>query len=56
MYNHMFLRVLQTNFRSMTIGHPNNDIMMLDYDNYGHNLRAMIMETQSTNDGLKLVL
>ena len=49
MGKHMRLRLRQASFMALCIGHPNDDIMLLDYEVGGRTLRGMIMEIQSTN-------
>ena len=51
MGKHMRLRVRQASFLSMTIGHPSDEIMLLDYkpNRGGETLRSLIMSIQSHN-------
>lgn len=49
MGKHMRLRLRQASFNAMCTGHPNDDIMQLDYAVGGKTLREMIMAIQSTN-------
>ena len=46
---HMRLRMRQASFSSLITGHPNDDIMILDYDMNGITLRNLIMKIQSAN-------
>lgn len=48
----MRLRVRQASFNHLTIGHPNDDIMMLDYEatSWGKTLRSMIVGIQSMSE------
>ena len=50
MGKHMRLRLRQASFMALCKGHPNDDIMLLDYAVGGKTLRGMIMSIQSTND------
>ena len=45
----MRLKVRQASFMVLTIGHPNDDIMMLDYEDWGCTLRQLSMSIQSKN-------
>ena len=47
MGKHMRLRLRQSQFNHFTIGHPNDDIMLLDYESDGHTLRSLIMAIPS---------
>ena len=49
MGKHMRLRLRQASFMALCTGHPNDDIMLLDYVVEGKTLREMIMAIQSTN-------
>ena len=51
MGKHMRLRLRQASFNNLTVVHPNDDIMILDYDYKGDGgtLRSMIMTIQSIN-------
>ena len=47
MGKHMRLRLRQAQFNHFTVGHPNDDIMLLDSDSDGHTLQGLIMAIQS---------
>ena len=47
MGKHMRLRLRQSQFNHFAMGHPNDDIMMLDYDSEVMNLRKLIMAIES---------
>ena len=49
MGKHMRLRVRQASFTALIGGHPNDDIMLLDYESEESTLRKMIMQIQSGN-------
>ena len=47
MGKHMRLRLRQSQFNHFTVGHPNDDIMLLDYESEGNTLRGLIMAIPS---------
>ena len=53
MGKHTSLRLRQSTFTSLMMGHPADDIILLDYDVGGMSLRSLIMKIQSRNPVVK---
>lgn len=51
MGKHMCLRLRQSSFCPLMVGHPSDDIMMLDYHVEGKTLRQLVIWIQSYNPG-----